>query len=245
MSNYVAIICGPRGCGKTTLARRIVRWRLDEGRWVFCHDPVLQYRGLCARMESVNAWRTTMAAAAIDKLPVPRGYSFACEPTELIDLADELGQKHNSALSERFPMTLVFDEGSLLAQGTHVDQSFNRLMAVARHRGVELVFLVQRRAQLSIGFWEFGTDFYLFRQPTGRTDELESPMSLPKGALAGLANLQKYEFVHVKAGGEIVERENWPTLAKHRRPEVREAYEKGKARGATELRDDLGEGAAP
>jgi hypothetical protein len=245
VSNYVAIICGPRGCGKTTLARRIVRWRLDEGRWVFCHDHVQQYRGLTARMDSVNTWRTTMAAAAIDKLPVPRGYSFACEATELIELADELGSKHNTALSERFPMTLVFDEGSFLAQGTHVDQAFNKLMAVARHRGVELVFLVQRRAQLSIGFWEFGTDFFLFRQPTGRTDELESPMSLPRGALAGLSQLQTYQYVHVKAGGEIVEREEWPTLAKHPKPKVREAYEQGKERGAKELREDLSKGATP
>lgn len=214
MSNYVAIICGPRGCGKTTLARRIVRSRLEAGRWVFCHDHVQQYRGLCVPMNSVNTWRTTMAAAAIDKLPVPRGYSFACEATELIDLADELGAKHNSALSERFPMTLVFDEGSLLAQGTHVDQSFNRLMAVARHRGVELVFLVQRRAQLSIGFWEFGTDFYLFRQPTGRTDEIESPLSLPRGALTGLSQLQQYQYVHVKAGGEMVTGSEWTTKPK-------------------------------
>lgn len=200
-TNKVAIIAGPRGVGKSTQARELVIEALEGKRWVFCHDPVAQYRGLCATYNTIDAWRTAMAAAAAAESPMPRGAAFAIgDALELVGLVNELGTRWNTAIASRFPMTLVFDESAFLAQGTWMDKAMNELLALARHRGVQLVFLVQRKTQLSVGFWEMATDAYLFRQPTGRTEEFEAPLSLPKGALAGLASLERFEFVHVVSG---------------------------------------------
>lgn len=200
-TNKVAIICGPRGVGKSTKARALVAEALNEGRWVFLHDPVAQYRGLAVTYRSIEEWRVAMAAAATEGKPIARGAAFAIgDALELVTLVTELGAKWNSADASRFPMTLVFDESAMLAQGTHVERTMNELLAMARHRGVQLVFLVQRRSQLSIGYWEMATDVYIFRQPIGRTEEIAGPLSLARGSLDGTADLKKYEYVHVRSG---------------------------------------------
>lgn len=204
--NAVRIICGQRGSGKTTLARALVRRALEEGRWVFMHDTLRQYAGLCESYESVAAWQKVAGEAAAANRPMPRGASIATDqPFDLVDLADQIGRRFNSAGSARFPMTLGFDEAALLAQGTHIDQRLNRLMSLARHRQIELIMNCQRRAQLSMPFWDLTTDAYLFRQPTGTSADLEVPLCVDKGALAGLEQLEDHQYAHVVQGRGAVE----------------------------------------
>jgi hypothetical protein len=207
-TNSVIIVCGPRGCGKTSRARERVRQALEEGRWVFAHDPLGQYKGLLVTYTSIDAWVAAVKAAVTEKKPMPRGAAFAIkDPLMLVDLVELLGERWNSAASAAFPMTVVFDESSMLAQGTWIDTRLNQLLAIARHRQIELLFLVQRKAQLSIQFWDMVTDAYLFLQPRGTSKDLEQPLCLAKGVLVGLEQLPKYHYVHVVQGaGPVAER---------------------------------------
>jgi hypothetical protein len=197
----VIIICGPRGCGKTSRARERVRAALEEGRWVFAHDPLGQYKGLLVTYPTIEAWVKAVRVAVDAKQPIARGAAFAIkDPLALVELVELLASRWNTADSAAFPITLVFDESSMLAQGTWIDQRLNQLLAVARHRQIELLFLVQRKAQLSIQFWDMVTDAYLFLQPSGTSKDLEQPLCLGKGSLLGLERLQKYQYVHVVQG---------------------------------------------
>ncbi len=200
-TNKVTIIVGPRGVGKSTAARELARVALDEGRWVFAHDPVAQFAGLCVTYTAIADWQSAMATAAAENKPIARGAAFAIgDPLELVALVSELGARWNTAASSRFPMSLFFDEAAFLAQGTHVEKAMNQLLALARHRGVQLGFVVQRRSQLSVGFFEMATDVLVFRQPAGRTEEIEAPLSLPKGTLARTTDLADHTYVHVRSG---------------------------------------------
>lgn len=213
-SNFYGIVCGPRGCGKTSRIYELARDALERGRWVFAHDPQFMFKGLCERYPTTQAWEKAMRTAADGKTPIARGASFTCDIGDLIGrvtrvggvkvrkpgLLDSLGSRWNNVDAARFPMSLFVDESALLGQGNHVSEALNELLALLRHLGIEAAMNCQRRAQLSVGFWELATDVYLFRQPPGRTEEIEGPLCLGKGTLRGLERLDKYNYVHVVQG---------------------------------------------
>lgn len=212
-TDCVSIACGPKKHGKSTIARSFIRRALDAGRWVYAHDPLGQYRKLCAPYKNAKVWSDAAAAAAKSGAVLPRGAAFRTNAsirkesngrefytTELVELVDQLGERYNTQTSARWPMSLVFDEGSLLGQSTWIEQGLNELISQSRHRQVEVLLLCQRKAQLSDPFWELTTDVFLFRQPRRRSKALEEPLCLDAGVLAGLEKLKKFSYVRVVNG---------------------------------------------
>lgn len=200
--NFLAIICGPPEHGKTSLAADVIRQRLDDGWWIFAHDVNEQFAHLCKSYTSTDAWRAAAREAASGNKPMPRGASFRCKASEVVALCNELGELHNRAKAVRFPMLLAFDEGSLLdgSGSTHIGDDDNELIANRRHRGIGLLYNVQRRTQLTQAFWDLATDLYLLAQPEKRVAELEEIGHLKAGTLAGLVALPPFRYAHVKPG---------------------------------------------
>lgn len=212
-TDRVSIACGPKKHGKSTIAKQFIRRALEEGRWVYAHDPLGQYKNLCAPYKDTKAWTEAAAAAAKNGTPLPRGARFRknaaikktdngreFNTTELVELIEQLGERYNTQTSARWPMALVFDEGSLLGQSTWMEQGLNELISQSRHRQVEILLLCQRKAQLSDPFWELTTDVFLFRSPRRRSKALEEPLCLDAGELAGLQKLKKFSYVRVVNG---------------------------------------------
>lgn len=205
--NYQGIVVGPPAAGKSTLVASVLRSHLDNGAWVFAHDPNHQFQSLCAKYKNAGAWKVAAAKAAADDAPMPRGALFYdCAAEEVSSLAVELGERHNRVGAVRFPMVVAFDEGSLLDDSgqSHVGKEDGRLMATRRHKGVGLVWNVQSPTMLMRRFWELSTDAYLFRQPTDRVRTLEQLLGLNPGELAGLPSLPAYRYYHWQAGKGLV-----------------------------------------
>lgn len=211
--NYTAIIVGPPGCGKTTLAATIVRRHLaTTGGIVFAHDPVFQFsKHGCHSYSDVDAWRRAADDAARKGAApsFPRGAAIGGEAEAITRLALELGAKVNSADDVRLPILVVYDEGSLLGSSgtTFVGAIDNELLATRRHRGVAPVFNLQQPSQLTERFWTMSTDAYVFRQTSDRARMLDQLLLLEKGDLgrAGATRLPAHHYIHVRVGEGIVD----------------------------------------
>lgn len=173
--NEMLILVGPPQCGKTRLLRHLTATRWLAREWVFVHDRNGEFlRGPLGasfrRYRSPGEWKAAAAAAARTKTPLPRGASMDCGATELADLVVELGERHNRVDAVRFPMRLVYDEGSMLeASGsTWAGKGDIQLIARRRHLGVAPVFAVQEPLMVPRQFYVLCTDVYLWQGLTPR-----------------------------------------------------------------------------
>jgi hypothetical protein len=212
--NIQAHIIGPRGVGKTTIARSLVKEHVTEGGWAFIHDPMRQFTDMARTYDSPMAWKREVANAATRKLPLHRAARFTCKSAELVKLCVELGERHNRAKNIRFPMMLVVDEGSKHSSSgqTHMSREDNEALSTIRHLGVATVFNQQRLNQFPMQFYEMASDLYLFRLSAKRLDELEEALAIPPGSLDGVPHLfapdpdigptasAPAEYIHVRYG---------------------------------------------
>lgn len=207
--NFMGLVVGPPSHGKTTLAGALVRRHFTDGEGiVLAHDPNQQYRHHgCAPYEDVAAWRRAAAKAIATRVAMPRGASLGGSASEVTELANDIGTRCNRALRCAVRILAVYDEGSLLdtSGSTYVGAVDNQLMANRRHRGVGLLYLIQRATQLPRPFFDMSTDVYVFRQPPDAVDILERALLLRRGELAHVAELPRHDYVHVKLGDGIVE----------------------------------------
>jgi energy-coupling factor transporter ATP-binding protein EcfA2 len=208
--NFQAIICGPPGCGKTTLAKTLVARHLTETRGiVLAFDPMNQFTSAgCEYYADANAWRAKNAAAGAEGREVPRGASIGGNAEDVTRLAMELGKRNNRANDVRLPILIPYDEGSLLGSSgtTYVGELDNQLQATRRHIGVSPIYNLQQPSQLTERFWTMSTDVFLFRQTTDRARQLEQYVLLERGELAraGITRLPAHHYIHVRVGYGIV-----------------------------------------
>ncbi len=215
MSGSIHII-GPRGTGKTTIARGLVVEHVRGGGWAFVHDPMRQFMDLARSYESPAAWKAEAARAAKAKQPMHRAARFTCESGDVVKLCVELGDRHNRAKSIRLPMMLVIDETAMHSTSgpSWMSKEDNALLSTARHKGIVLVFVQQRVSQFPIQFYEMASDVYLFRSPARKLEELEEALAIAPGSLAQVPTLHipengptatdPAEFVHVKYAKGLV-----------------------------------------
>jgi hypothetical protein len=208
--NEMLILVGPPQCGKTRLLRHLVATRWLAREWVFVHDRNGEFtRGPLAssfrRYRTADEWRAAAAAAARTKTPLPRGASMDCGASEVTKLVVELGDRHNNVESVRFPMRLVFDEGSMLeASGaTWAGKSDVELIARRRHLGIAPVFAVQEPMMLPPQFYVMCTDVYLWEGLTPRgLDHVAARCAFERRRreLDVLAGERGHGVVHCKPG---------------------------------------------
>lgn len=199
--DFFGVAIGGPMMGKSSLANKVIQDELECGTWVFAHDPSGQYARTCATYPSFAAWRTAAAAAAAANRPMPRGAAITGDVRELLDGVAELGERYNRQTLHRFPMLVVCDEGSLLESGsTHTDKGDLRLFSRRRHLGVRFLLLIQHPTMVSKGILILSTDVFLFAVARKEQPRLEDLLFLDEGALAGLENLEKYNYVHVRRG---------------------------------------------
>jgi len=206
--NFCAVLVGPPGCGKTTLAAQVVKRHIADGGIVFVHDPVQQFaKHGCKVYRDAAAYRkaATDAHAAGEKIPA--GASLGGSAADVTKLALEIGEKCNRADNVRVKILEVLDEASLGASGpTWVDAQDNELLATRRHRGIGILMNVQQPNQLTARFYGMSTDVCLFRSTTDRAAQLDGMLLLEKGELAraGAAQLADHTYLHVRVGKGIV-----------------------------------------
>jgi len=208
--NLAYIMVGPPGCGKTSIAAKLVATWLAKPRGiVLIHDPCRDkaFREMRVHQYADAAtWRAAAAASAKAKQPMPRAASLGGSAEDVTKLAYEIGDRNNSADNVRVPILLVFDEGSLRASSgrTWFGAEDNTLLATRRHKGIAPVFNFQQPDQVTRAFFEFCTDVAVFRQTRDRAARLERSLLLEAGELAGAAELERYRYIHVRIGEGIV-----------------------------------------
>lgn len=202
--DYLALLVGPPKHGKTTKARAIVEEKLRAGWWVLCHDVAWQYRS-CRHWTSTQQYAEASRAAHASGGRFPRGASFSCGATDVAELAVTMGRR-NRADAVRVPILLVFDEGSLLekSSASHISGADNALISTRRHKGIGLMYLLQRPTQLHPAFLDLATDVYLFRQPPQQLQNLEEKLHLQRHELSALGSAPKFRFLHIRPGEGIV-----------------------------------------
>lgn len=176
---------------------------LEAGGWAFVHDPVRQYRHLCACYPDARAWKEAAAQAVRDRRPFPRGASIGGEVADLVELVIELGERHGPRLRKK----LVVDETSLVVKSGSgwIGKRDNVLVSMRRHLGIEPIWLQQRIAQLGRQFYEMCTDVYLYAlgNPDG-LEALEKYLNLPPATLDIVPTLEPFHFVHAVNGQGLV-----------------------------------------
>lgn len=206
--NYCAIIVGPPGCGKSTLAASIILRHIREGGIVFAHDPVQQFaRYGCAAYADAASYRTAAQAAFDAGRSIPRGAAIGGDAAAVVALAMEIGRRNNRADAVRVKILLVMDEMSLGASGaTWVDRTDNELLATRRHLGIGIVMNVQQPNQLTERFWSMCTDVAIYRTTVDRARKLDQSLLLERGSLerANVAALEPHTYLHVRLTDGIV-----------------------------------------
>lgn len=196
--NFTAAIIGPPGYGKTTLAKQLAAQHLAKHKAgiVLAHDPVGQFGG--SKFSSAEEFRRT----ALKSKTIARLCSIGGVASDVTALADAIGQRVNTAANARMPILVVYDESSLLDTSgpTHMGTADRQLLAIRRHRGIGLVYNLQRPNQVMQSFFFSCTDAYVFWSLPKFAAMLDDCLSLPAGTLeaAGACRLAKHQYLHVQ-----------------------------------------------
>lgn len=196
--NFAACIIGPPQFGKTTLARSLMGRHLADFKdgIVIAHDPLQQF--------GARSYKTPadVRAAFIAAEPMPRLISVTSDAPGCTSLAYEIGERWNTAKRTTRPILLCYDEGSLIGSSgaTWMGQADKEALAVRRHRGVGLVYNLQRYNQFTQSFYDSATDLYLFCQLPTRLAAIEEALGLHAGTLkaAGADTLPQHHYLHLR-----------------------------------------------
>lgn len=182
--DQATIVVGLPKHGKSTIARKeaIAHLTTYPTGLVLAHDMHEQLvPDICVAYASIDEWRKAQTAPT-----APRGASFRCTATEVVNLAIELGERHNRAKDVRRPMKVIVEEGSLapdLVAPTHMSELATKLFANRRHWGIAPYINMQSQRSITSAFFEQATDVYIFAQTERNARALEDKLSLPVGAL--------------------------------------------------------------
>lgn len=209
--NYFALVVGPPGAGKSSLAAKIAHERLELGRWVLVQDQNREFAAMGAtEYTSVAAAANAIAAGRAGEKPISRFLALctAGGADDVLGLATELGRLWNQEqAAPRATLCLIVNEASSFegSGATWIDKAQEKAINLRRHLGLELVYCLQRATQLPSSVWEVITDCYMFQQQRAdRIVSLEKSLNLPDGRLAALASLPPYRHAHWQAGRGLV-----------------------------------------
>ena len=204
--NLCVLVFGPPGAGKTSFSDGLIEQHLDSGDncYAFVHDPNQQYREVfgCWYPDAAAA-AAALAAAGKSGKPISRGVAVGGSSSKLVELCLALGEKWNRVDSVRMRILLVIDESSLADSSSahHMDAQDNALLANRRHRGIGVVYLMQRTKMLPTQFVQMSTHVVLFRQShPKRLRDLEEDLCVPPMTLEPATQLDDFECIVCKNG---------------------------------------------
>ncbi len=208
--NFSAMVVGLPGFGKTSVMTSLARRHLETTNGiVLAHDPMGQFGAHgCALFADAAAWR----AAASSGKPMPRGAALMSpDADDVTQLAMDLGERLNTANRVTTPILVAYDEATMrgASGSTFCSPLDNRALSMRRHHGIGMIFNLQLPTQLTARFWNMSTDAYVFAQTAKRAKQLDELLFLDEGVLAraGVCQLPKFSYLHVRVGTGIVDEE--------------------------------------
>jgi len=197
-ADFLALLLGPPGHGKSSLAAELAEARLRQGSWVLAQDANRELGRFCVEYPSTHAFLERVAATAKEGKPMPGGASFATSADAVLRLAVTLGEQWNRARGTvAQPICVVVNETTSFegAGSTWVGQELASAVGQRRHLGLELVLCMQHAAQLPALIFESATEVHAFRQKRAdRIVALERVLGEDPGAFGALRDLPKHRF---------------------------------------------------
>jgi len=200
-TNYVAVIQGSAGSGKTQLlAEHAVTWARG-GAWVILQDPDWQFVDLIGAVPYPDAesFRRALLEAKREKRPVSRLASIATSEEEpLTELVCQV------ASSQSAPVFAGYDEAVLVegAQPSYVSPRFRNLLARRRHLGIALEICCQDFGLLHAIWQRLATVAFVFQcLDRQRIDIIARRFAVPAPELTTrLQSLDRFEYATIRQG---------------------------------------------
>ncbi len=170
MSNFVGIVAGPRGAGKTTLCKKIVKEKQAKGRAVLIQDQLRQFQSTADWYQGASQYHHDQSYAQHSGAPQSTVAAIGCSAEELLAYAVDLAEaRKKRGLG---PVLVVFDEATHVevVTATHVPPHVQELLSTCRHRGVEFLINCQHLGQLQVSWKDQATHLFFFR--TSNEDRL-------------------------------------------------------------------------
>jgi hypothetical protein len=197
--DFLALVIGPQGFGKSSLGAELAEQRLAAGSWLIVQDSNRETGRFCREYASTADFLTALDSARGAEQAAPAGAAFAGGADEVLGLAVTLGERWNRPTGRApHPICVLVNETTSFDQAgsTHIGKEITRALNQRRHLGLELVLCMQDPAHLPSAVFTAATEVHMFRQDRADSiDKLERGLGLARGALRGLGALEQFEYV--------------------------------------------------